>query len=323
MVTLKTPMITERDHEMVAFARRNEVDYIGISFVESAGHVRAIRELIDDSWPRIVAKVENEGGMQNLDEIVAATDAVMIDRGDLSVETALETLAIFQKRIIRSARAAGVPVIVATEMLHTMIENPFPTKAEVSDITNAVLDGAAATMLSGETAIGAYPIETITAMQRIASTASTHLQDELSGNSSKPEGNTGVPAAMEDAIALICRNVAVTKIVAVTISGYAARMLSARRPNQPIIAVSNDRMAARSFNLMAGVEGIHFDIVFPRDSVDHVAECLKHLWDLGKIDSSDLVLVTAVGFPRSGNRMNLIQTHHVADLADTLGWERS
>lgn len=322
MVTLKTPMVTDRDHEMVAFARRNEVDYIGISFVESGAHVDAIRKLIDDSWPRIVAKVENEGGMQNLDEIVAATDAVMIDRGDLSVETALETLAIFQKRIIQSAKAAGVPVIVATEMLHTMIENPFPTKAEVSDITNAVLDGAAATMLSGETAIGDYPIETITAMQRIASTASAHLQAELSGDSTSPGDQKGVPAAMEDAIALICRNVAVTKIVAVTISGYAARMLSARRPNQPIIAVSNDRMAARSFNLMAGVEGIHVEMVFPRDSVDHVAECLKHLWDLGKIDSRDLVLVTAVGFPRSGNRMNLIQTHHVADLADTLGWDR-
>jgi pyruvate kinase len=130
-----------------------------------------------------------------------------------------------------------------------------------------------------------------------------------------------VPQVMEDAIALICRNLAVTKIVAVTISGYAARMLSARRPNQPIIAVSNDRMAARSFNLLAGVEGVFVDMKFPRDSVDHVAACLEHLWDTGKLDEDDLVLVTAVGFPRSGNRMNLIQTHHVADLITALEWK--
>lgn len=322
MVTLKTPMITERDQLMTDFAKRNEVDFIGISFVESAAHIEAIRNLSDGTWPRIVAKVENEGGMRNLEEIVAATDAIMIDRGDLSVETALETLAIFQKRIIDSARSAGVPVIVATEMLHTMIDNPFPTKAEVSDITNAVLDGASATMLSGETAVGAFPIETVSAMRRIADTASAHFQETPVASSPAGERADSVPQAMEDAIALICRNLDVTKIVAVTISGYAARMLSARRPRQPIIAVSNDRMAARSFNLLAGVEGVFMDIPFPKDSVDHVADCLELLWNDGKIDDSDLVLVTAVGFPRSGNRMNLIQTHHVADLASTLGWSR-
>ena len=128
-------------------------------------------------------------------------------------------------------------------------------------------------------------------------------------------------AAMEDAIALICRNLAVTKIVAVTISGYAARMISARRPSQPILAVSNDAMAARSFNLFAGVEGVHIDIPFPRDSTDHVVRCLKELWHRGLVVGDDLVLLSLVGYPRSGNRMNVIQTHHISDLADTLGWD--
>ena len=127
---------------------------------------------------------------------------------------------------------------------------------------------------------------------------------------------------MEDAIALICRNLAVTKIVAVTISGYAARMISARRPSQPILAVSNDPMAARSFNLLAGVDGVHVDIAFPRDSTDHVVLCLEELWHRGLVGRDDLVLLTSVGYPRSGNRMNLIQTHYVADLADTLDWGR-
>ena len=323
MVALKTPMVTDRDHEMVAFAKDNGVDFIGISFVESAAHIEAIREIIRGSWPRVVSKVENRGGMQNLDEIVRATDAVMIDRGDLSVETSLETLAISQKQIIRAANAVGVPVIVATEMLHTMIENPFPTKAEVSDITNAILDGAAATMLSGETAIGKYPLETLETMQRISATAAGHFEENTRSVGAAQSGREGVPEAMEDAIATICRSIAVTKIVAITISGYAARMLSARRPDQPIIAVSNDQMAARSFHLMAGVEGVYLDIPFPRDSTDHVATCLRHLWSSGKLHEGDLVLVTAVGFPRSGNRMNLIQTHHISDLIETLDWKNS
>lgn len=232
-VSLGTALVTPRDEEMVAFARNNGVDFIGISFVESAAHVEAIRALADDSWPRIVSKVENQGGVEHVDEIVAATDVIMIDRGDLSVETNLETLAVQQKRIIAAAQRAGKPVIVATEMLHTMIENPFPTKAEVSDITNAVLDGCAATMLSGETAVGAYPLEAVSLMRRVSDAAEAYLQDNLTACGRTDQ--TTVPQVIEDAIALICRSLPVTKIVAVTRSGFAARMISARQVRQPIL----------------------------------------------------------------------------------------
>ena len=317
-VKLNTALVTERDHKMVGFARETGVDFIGISFVESAAHVEAIRELAGRDGPRIVSKVENQGGLDHMEEILAATDAAMIDRGDLSVETNLQSLTLFQKRIIDAARVAGKPVIVATEMLHTMIENDFPTKAEVSDITNAVLDGTTALMLSGETAVGKHPVSAVTLMRQVANEAEHYLQGRLDDAGQK----RSVPRAMEDAIALICRTLPITKVVAVTRSGYAARAVAARQVRQPIIAVSNDAQAARSFNILAGVTGEHVDIPFSRTSTDHIVTCLETLWRRGRLSADDLVLVTAVGYPKSGNRMNLIQTHAVSDLIETLGWKR-
>ena len=319
-VKLNTALVTERDHKMVGFARETGVDFIGISFVESATHVEAIRELAGKGGPRIVSKVENQGGLDHMEEILAATDAAMIDRGDLSVETNLQSLTLFQKRIIDAARAAGKPVIVATEMLHTMIENDFPTKAEVSDITNAVLDGASALMLSGETAVGKHPISAVKLMRQVATATESYLQTRL--DDADAVTRRSVPRAMEDAIALICRSLPITKIVAVTRSGFAARAVAARQVRQPIIAVSNDAQAARSFNILAGVAGEHVDIPFSRTSTDHIVTCLETLWHRGRLSSDDLVLVTAVGYPKSGNRMNLIQTHAVSDLIETLGWKK-
>ena len=317
-VKLKTAMVTERDHQMMKFIRDNGVDYAGISFVESAGHVKAIRDIAGGSQPRIVSKIENQGGLDNMEEIIAATDAVMIDRGDLSVETNLENVLLFQKRIILAAERAAKPVIVATEMLHTMITNPVPTKAEVSDISNAVLDGCAATMLSGETAVGKFPIEAISTMRRVADAAAAYMD----GNENSNSAASAVPQAVGDAVALICRSLPITKIVAVTRSGYAARVIASRRPRQPILAVSDDPEAARSFNLLAGVEGIHVAEPFSRTSTDHIVKCIEMLWRKGRLADNDMILLTAVGYPRSGNRMNLLQTHVISDLIEALGWKK-
>jgi len=319
-IKLADELVTDRDRAMVAFARANGVDYIGISFVESARHVKAIRNLTGGDWPRIVAKIENQGGLDNMDEVLEATDAAMIDRGDLSVETNLENLSIFQKKIMNRARHYGCPVIVATEILHTMIENPFPTKAEVSDISNAVLDGCAATMLSGETAVGAHPFEAVQVMRNVVTAAEQYEQKVLDDDSDNSPLNGN--HAMEDAAALICRSLPVTKIVAVTLTGYAARMLAARRPRQPIIAVSCDQMAVRSFNLLQGTEGFYVDVPFSTTSTDHIALCLEACWRAGKIDDDDLILVAAVGYPRPGNTMNLLQTHYVSDLIFSMGWSQ-
>ena len=181
-----------------------------------------------------------------------------------------------------------------------------------------MLDGAAALMLSGETAVGRFPVQAVTMVRRVADTVSAHLQASL--DSQHGISASSVPQAMGKAIALICRNLAVTKIVAVTISGYAARMVAAQMPRQPILAVSNDQAAARSFNLFPGTEGVYVDIPFSRVSTDHIPACLEALWRRGKLVDEDLILVTAVGYPKSGNRMNLIETHKVGDLRDSLGW---
>ena len=311
-------MVTERDLGMLAFAKEHGVDFVGISFVESPDHVHAIRAAIGAASPRIVAKIETPGALEHLADIIAVSDAIMIDRGDLAVETNLYGIALLQKQILTAARQANKPAIVATEMLHSMITSPVPTKAEVTDITNAVLDGAAAVMLSGETAVGQFPAAAVATMRQIADRASAHLQSMLDQNGSREEFS--VPQAVGDAIALICRRLPVTKIVAITIAGYAARTVAMHMPRQPILAVSNDPIAARSFHMLPGTEGIYVDIPFVRTSTDHIPKCLEELWRSGKLLDEDLVLVTSVGYPRSGNRMNLIQTHNIADLRESLGW---
>ena len=320
-VALTAQLVTDRDQRLVAFAVDHEVDFIGMSFVESAEHIQQVRAAIGRASPRIISKIETPRALEALEEIIEASDGLMIDRGDLSAEAGLPNVALFQKRIIAAARRAGRPVIVATEMLHSMIANPAPTKAEVSDISHTVLDGASALMLSGETAVGQFPVDAVATMRQIADAASAHLQAALDQEREPQRSN--VPEAMEDAIALICRRLPITKIVAITISGYAARAVAARMPRQPILAVSNDPAAARSFQLFPGTEGIFVDISFSRTSVDHIPKCLEVLWRCGKLTDEDLILVTSVGYPKSGNRMNLIQTHVVADLRDSLGWSRN
>ena len=317
-VTLNTPQVTDRDRQMIAFASEHGIDFIGLSFVESATHIEAFRKLIGGNTPRIVAKVENQGGMDNVVEITASADAVMIDRGDLSVETSLHDVALRQKRIIAAARAHGRPVIVATEMLHTMIQNSFPTKAEVSDITNAVLDGCAATMLSGETAIGAYPVESVRLMRAVTDAAEIHAQGEFDQDA-VALGNS-IPEVIGRVIPMMCRALPITKIVAITRSGFAARMIAVRRPRQPILAVSDDAAAARSFNLIAGTTGVHSDFPFPASSIDHIGRVLEMLWRRGLLVESDLVLTTGVVYPRPGSRMNAVQINHVLDLVASLGW---
>jgi pyruvate kinase len=320
-VTLNTQLVTERDRQMIRFAQENKVDFIGLSFVESKTHVEAIRELIKPlSFPKIISKIENQGGMNNLEEIIEVSDAIMIDRGDLSTETDLDSIAIRQKEIIRSARRYANPVIVATELLHSMIENSFPTKAEVCDISNAVLDGCAAVMLSGETAIGKYPVEAVSLMCRVVEQSENYKRRIERENKPSASLRSAIPVAVADAIEVICNESPITKIIAITRSGFAAKSLATRNLSQPIVAVSDDEIAAKSFNVYPGVEGVFYSQKFPKDNLDHVVGVLKFLREAGKIADEDLILVTAVGYPSSGNRMNMIQTHLVADLAKTLGW---
>jgi pyruvate kinase len=173
-------------------------------------------------------------------------------------------------------------------------------------------------MLSGETAIGRFPVIAVQTMRRIADAAFAHLGTRH--RSYESSDNSTPSQAIGDAIAMILRSVPVTKVVAITRGGYAARMLSARSVAQPIFAISDDAAMARLFNLYSSVEGIHFNAPFPSGSADHIKACIRMLYSLAKLDQSDLILVTGVVYPRSGTRMNLIQIHKVSDLIEEFAW---
>ena len=320
-VDLGPVLVTDKDRTMISFATDNRIDFIGLSFVESAKHVKMIREILGSSQsPKIVSKIENQIGYFNMQDIIEASDAIMIDRGDLSVETDLETVALRQKAIIRTAQLLSKPVIVATEMLNSMIVNSFPSKAEVSDVTNAVLDGCAATMLSGETAVGSFPIEAVTTMRKIIEHAESFVSSGLIAGLRPPDINKANDATAK-AIALICESADIDKIIAVTRSGFAARTLSSLVINCPIIAVSDVVENSKSFNIYAGVTGVVFPGEFSTSDVSHVSAVLKYLWQQKFISDDEHILVTALAYPTSGKRMNLIETHLVGDLARSLDWK--
>lgn len=319
-VKLNTQLVTERDKIMLKFAQDNNVDFIGLSFVESANHIDKIRELISPlSYPRIVSKIENQGGINNMVEIIQKSDAIMIDRGDLSMETDLFSIALKQKEIIKEARKFAKPVIVATELLHSMIENSFPTKAEVCDITNAVLDGCAAVMLSGETAVGNFPIEAVLLMNTVIEKTEDYKRSQ-NFEIQKKDIKSEIPIAMADAIELIVKETNIDKIVAITRSGYAAKTLSTKNLKQQILAVSDNFHTAKSLNFFPSIKGVYTEVVFSQNSLDHVIKILQDLRLKKEILDEEQILVTAVGYPQSGNRMNLIQTHKVGDLAKKFNW---
>lgn len=300
-VSLGHDLVTDRDREMIAFAKDNGVDYVGISFVESAAHVEAIRELVGAGAPRIVAKVENQGGLDHLEEVAASADVIMIDRGDLSVETQIDQVSVHQKRIIAVARRYGKPVIVATELLHTMIENPFPTKAEIGDVTNAVIDGAALLMLSGETAIGKFPVESVARLRSIASVAEAHA------SSIEPANDVSI------AVKSLSASLAVTKIVVLSRSGYAAGLVASAGVAQPIYAVSADPSVARGLSLLPGARGVHI-AGLSLQATDAALEALFELRRIGLLDPDDVVLVVGASNGDERHYLNFFQTYRVSAL---------
>ena len=317
-VNLGGNLITERDKKMIQFAVSNKIDFIGLSFIESSKHLIKIRNLIKGNTPKIVAKIENRKGVENLEDIVQETDCIMIDRGDLSTETNIETLGINQKKIIKASLDNAKPVIVATEMLDNMISSPYPTKAEVLDICNSIEDGATATMLSGETAIGKFPVEAIKVMSKIAN--ATISQKFLLKKNNTLESNSEA-VGMGNAIKSLSESLPITKIVAITVSGFAARIISSQTLSQPILAVSNNQELARGFNIYLGTKGIYYNTHFSKNSLEHIPKCLQYLWSIKEIKKEDMILVTALGYPSSGRRMNVIQTHYVKDLMKTFLWK--
>ena len=255
---LSVSCLTNKDRTDLAFAFKNDLDFVALSFVRRPEDIQELRGLLEQggSKAHIIAKIETPQAVQNLDAIIAVTDAVMVARGDLAIEISPEQVPVVQKEIIRKCNAAGKPVITATQMLESMVHSPVPTRAEVSDIANAILDGTDAVMLSEETAIGEYPVEAVTDMQRIANEIETTYPQQLlepitDGTLLK------IPDSITREVVQTATEVGARIIVALTESGFTARMIARHKPKPLIIALSPNEKVCRQLALSYGCLPIH------------------------------------------------------------------
>jgi pyruvate kinase len=260
---VSAPALTEKDREDVAHAVAAGADYLALSFVRRAEDLVALRDLVPPSV-KLVAKIERATALEDLERILAACDAVMVARGDLGVELPFEEVPVVQKRLIRDANRHGKPVITATQMLESMVQHPRPTRAEASDVANAILDGTDAVMLSAETAVGAYPLEAVRAMDRIIRATERH---RLPGSGEREDRRVaaGDAVSVEDAIALgtsaVARMLRTPLIVTLTKGGFTARKVAALRPPVPILAVTTEPATYRQLALVWGVTPVLVDRV--------------------------------------------------------------
>ena len=314
-VKISLPGITDKDRADIVFGIGQGIDFIAASFVRKASDVLEIRELLEEHNAKhiqIISKIENQEGVDNLDEILEVSDGLMVARGDLGVEIPAEEVPLVQKRMIKKCNIAGKPVITATQMLDSMQRNPRPTRAEASDVANAIFDGTDAIMLSGETAAGKYPVESVQTMSRIAERAESALEyKEILVKQSLAQQTT-VTEAISQAVANSALDLDAQAILTATESGYTARMVSKYRPKSPIIAVTPNEQVMRRLALIWGVIPVEGEMVSSTDDMFEMA--VDAAVNKGLIKLGDLVVITA-GVPvgRSGTT-NLIKVHHVGEL---------
>jgi pyruvate kinase len=260
-VNVSVPSFTEKDVEDLTFGLANDIDYVALSFVRSVKDIRSLREFLVKEAPKgkripIVAKIERGEAVEDINSIIAEADVIMVARGDLGVELPTEDVPIIQKMVVRLCNEAGVPVIVATQMLESMIESPRPTRAEANDVANAVLDGADAVMLSAETSVGKFPVEAVLTMDRIIRKAEIRYQPHL--DIARPGG--AEEFTMFDAIGraacVIANEIDAKAIVVITHSGFSAINTAKYRPKAPILAITGRDKILRRLNIVWGVRGI-------------------------------------------------------------------
>ncbi|MEC0368896.1 pyruvate kinase [Paenibacillus chibensis] len=307
-VAISLPGITEKDANDIVFGIEQGIDFIAASFVRKASDVLEIRELLEKhnaGHIQIISKIENQQGVDNLDEILEASDGLMVARGDLGVEIPAEEVPLVQKRMIEKCNVAGKPVITATQMLDSMQRNPRPTRAEASDVANAIFDGTDAIMLSGETAAGKYPVESVLTMSRIAEKAESALNYREIFLKQRIAQETTVTEAISQSVAISALDLNAKAIISSTESGHTARMVSKYRPQAPIIAVTTQERTLRRLALTWGVTPIQGKTA---SSTDEMFEnSLKGGVESGLVKSGDLVVITAgVPLGQSGST-NLVK----------------
>jgi pyruvate kinase len=317
-VAVSVPALSEKDVEDLRFALHLTVDFIALSFVRSAADVEDVRKVMreENVMLPVIAKIEKPQAIENLDEIVQAFDGFMVARGDLGVECQMEEVPFLQKKVIDKARLNAKPVIVATQMLESMITSPSPTRAEASDVANAVLDGADALMLSGETSVGEYPIHTVETMARIIRATEQHALEQQEVGTLRalpwdPHTKSGVIAKAAGEVA---ERVDAKYVVAFTQSGDSARRMSRLRGPVPVLAFTPEAQTRSQLSLSWGVE------TFKTASVEHtdemVAQVDEQLLNIGRVEKGDLVVIIAGSPPGIPGSTNAMRVHRMGDAVD-------
>lgn len=296
-VTSKLPAITEKDVKDLLFGIEQEIDFIAASFIRKADDIRMIREVLHQNGGAqigIIAKIENQEGVDNIEEILQHADGIMVARGDLGVELPPWSIPMIQKKLIRKANEMGKPVVTATQMLESMITNPRPTRAEVTDIANSILDGTDAIMLSGETANGKYPIEAAKMMALVASNTEEHLTFRKSGITLAELGQISLTDSVCHAASMASRDLGAAAILSPSNSGYTPKQLSRFRPKAPIVAMVHDEKTARRLCLSFGVESIMIPMIQTTDEI--IETSIKAAKEKGVLKTGDTVVICA-GIP--------------------------
>lgn len=306
-VSINLPAITEKDKEDIIFGIENGVDFIAASFVRNAAAVREIRQILDDHNAKIdiISKIENEEGIDNIDEIIKESDGIMVARGDLGVEVPVESVPKMQKAIIKKCNDAYKPVITATQMLDSMIRNPRPTRAEVTDVANAIYDGTDAIMLSGETAMGKYPVESVRMMANIARETEENLEYDKIITEKETHRSRGISSAICYSSVTTAMTLQSKVIVAASMTGYTTRMLSKFKPEASIVGLSPVDSTLRRMQIYWGVTPVR--IQEENDTDVLLEEAVKTAVDLGYVEKDDTVVLTA-GVPTGATgRTNMIK----------------
>ena len=326
-VEINLPSITEKDIEDIKFGIEHGVDFISPSFIRSAKDVLAIREILEEAGARIdiISKIENRQGVDNIDEILEVSDGIMVARGDLGVEIPPEEVPIIQKRLINKCNALGKYVITATQMLDSMIRNPRPTRAEASDVANAIFDGSDAIMLSGETAAGKYPVEAVQTMTRIALKTESAIDYDAFYKIKQPAKQIKTQITTTDAIShascTTALDLGASAIITVTKTGFTARMLSKYRPKAPIIANTPSKKASTKLSIVWGVKPIYTEESSGTDSM--IKEAVDITLEKGFIKKGDLVVITAgvpVGLAGTTNILKVEVVGQIVALGTGIGY---
>ena len=316
-VHLSMPYLSQKDREDIIFGIQNGFDFIAASFVRTAQDVYDIRNLLNeyDSNIRIIAKIENREGVNNIDSILAAADAVMVARGDLGVEIDFTELPGIQKSVIDRSFSFGKPIVTATQMLDSMMVNPRPTRAEISDVANAIYDGTSAIMLSGETAAGAYPVEALKTMSAIAERTENEVHYRDNRLVDAGNGQISVSDATAHAACLTAKDVNASAIVTVSESGNTARLLSKYRPAQPIIACVMNEQVQRQLAISWGITPLMMALAHSTDELIEMSTSLAK--ENGYLHDGELAVVTA-GVPVGvSGTTNMIKIHMIGNCLAT------